>query len=99
MFTNLSVELVIAAWGQSTVTPDTTTEYTQINERPQAAESFRYPQSSILCAQLCHTAVSVFSLSLRLTFVSRLDLWEHFSFTPKRGVLFVKDSSPLNKLS
>ena len=74
MFTDLTVELVIAAWGQSTVTPDTSTEYTRINEQPQAAESFRYPQSSILSAHLCHTAVSVFSLSLRLTFLSRLDL-------------------------
>jgi len=75
--------LVIAAWGQSTVTPDISTEYTRINEQPQAAESFRYPLSSILSAQVCHTSVSVFSLSLRLTFVSRLDLWEYFGFTPK----------------
>jgi hypothetical protein len=61
MFTILTVELVIAVWGQSTVTPDTSNEYTQINEQTQAAKSFRYPQSSILSAQLCHTAVSVFS--------------------------------------
>jgi len=70
----LTVEWVIAVWGQSTVTPDTSIEYTQIDEQPQAAEYFRYPQPSILSAQLCHTAVSVFSLSLRLTFVSRRDL-------------------------
>jgi len=74
MFTDLTVELVIAVWRQITVTPDTSTEYTQIDEQPQAAEYFRHPQSSILSAQLCHTALSVFSLSLPLTFVSRRDL-------------------------
>jgi hypothetical protein len=73
-FTNLTVELVIAVWGQSTMTPDTSAGYTRINKQPQGAEFFRYPQSSILSAHLCLTAVSVFSLSLLLTFVSRLDL-------------------------
>jgi len=83
MFTNLAVVLVKAVWGQSTGTPDTSTEYTQINEQPEASVSFRYPQSSTLSAHLCHTAVSVLIWSPHLTFVSRLDLWEHFGFTPK----------------
>jgi hypothetical protein len=67
MFTDLSVETVIAVWGQSTVIPDISIEYTQINEQPRADESIGYTLSSILSAQLCHTAANVFSLSLRLT--------------------------------
>lgn len=66
MVTNCTVETVIAIWGQSTVTSGTSTENTQINEQPQAAESCHYTQPSILSAQLCIIAVNAHSLSVGL---------------------------------
>jgi hypothetical protein len=93
MFTNLTVETVIVVWGQRTVSPDTSTEYTQINERPHAVHWSVYMIQMNLSATHCHQnylpscalLVPKFLVChfVWRRFVTKLELWEQFWFTPK----------------